>query len=428
MKNSLFTSLNAVLLILIAALILRFCYWKNNSVNGYNATSWDAFGYYMYQPAIFIYQDIKNLEWVPQIDSTYHVSGGKFYQAQKASNGNYVFKYLGGICILQVPFFFIGHTLAKFNNVAQDGFSWPYQYSIMLGAIFWFFIGMLFLRSVLLKYFSDAITATTLLLLFFTSNLPQYISIDGAMSHSWIFSMYCMLLWFTYKWHEKPSIGFAFAIGLIGGIATISRPTELILLFIPLLWGCESKIQARQKWEMVQQNYAHVVIALTGALVGVLPQLIYWKYVSGSFVYDVGSKWYFLNPWFRVLFGFHSGWLIYTPITLLFIIGFWFMNMYPFKKSVLVFCILNFWIITAWSDWKYGVSYAGRALSQGSAVYSLTLASFISSYYSPKRKYWMLLIAVVLTCINFYQLKIYNSGIYSNFSVIEKIVSYPFKN
>jgi len=406
----------------MVAIAVRFCYFRNNSVNGYNATSWDALGYYMYQPGFLIYGDVKNLLWLPQIDSIYHVTGGNLYQANKISNGNYVFKYLGGICILQLPFFYIGHTIAKYENVSRDGFSWPYQYSIMFGAIFWFFIGLLFLRKVMLNFFSDLITCITILLLFLTTNLPQYISIDGAMSHSWIFPVYCFVLWLTYKWHEKPSMIIAFFIGLTCGIATISRPTEIIIIFIPLLWNCQTKAFSAQKWAYVKHNLTNVYVAIVGGFIGILPQLLYWKYTTGSFVYDVGSKWYFLTPWFRVLFGFYSGWFIYTPITLIFIAGLGFMKNKPFEKSIITFCLLNIWIIIAWSDWKYGVSYAGRALSQGSPVYSFALASFLEKNFSGKRKFLIITIGVILILVNFYQIKIYNSGIYNNFSVLEKLL------
>jgi hypothetical protein len=421
-KNKNIYSILSILFVLFTAIIIRFSYFKNNSTNGYNATSWDAFGYYAYLPGFLIYKDVKNLNWLPQIDSTYNVTGGKLYQANKISNGNYVFKYLGGICTLQLPFFYIGHTIAKFKNVPQDGFSWPYQYSIMFGAIFWFFVGLLFLRKALLNFFSESITSLTILLLFLATNLPQYISIDGAMSHSFIFPMYCFMIWLTIVWHNRPSAIIAFLIGLTCGLATISRPTESIMLFIPLLWGCQTKDSYWQKLNLVKQNLNHIILSFFGGFIGILPQLLYWKYTTDSFVYDVGSKWNFLTPWLRILFGFHSGWFIYTPITLLFIIGLWFMKNQPFKKSVITFCLLNLWLIMAWSDWKYGVSYAGRALSQGSPVYAFALASFLTKYYSRKTISWIILVGLILIFVNFYQIKIYNSGTYNNFSIVERIL------
>jgi hypothetical protein len=95
----------------------------------------------------------------------------------------------------------------------------------------------------------------------------------------------------------------------------------------------------------------------------------------------------------------------------------------PFRKSVITFCLLNIWIIIAWSDWKYGVSYAGRALSQGSPVYAFALASFLQAHWLGFRKYLLLILGGVLILVNYYQIRIYNRGVYSNFSVIEKGVN-----
>lgn len=97
-------------------------YFENNSKNGYNATSWDAFGYYMYLPSVFIYDDVRELKWIPTIDAEYNVTGGELYQAIKLDDKNYTNKYLIGVAILQFPFFCIGHLMARFLCLPQDGF------------------------------------------------------------------------------------------------------------------------------------------------------------------------------------------------------------------------------------------------------------------------------------------------------------------
>jgi len=61
----------------------------------------------------------------------------------------------------------------------------------------------------------------------------------------------------------------------------------------------------------------------------------------------------FLNPWFRVLFGPEKGWFLYTPISIMMLAGLFLIKKYPFQKSVITFCLLNIWIIIAWSDWRY---------------------------------------------------------------------------
>lgn len=411
-----YLSILAVGIILTVFLIQRFAYFTNNDRNGYNATSWDALGYYLYLPSTFIYDDVKELKWFPEKDSIYQMSGGHFYQGIQLENGNYTFKYLSGVAIMETPFFFIGHQIAKWENEPQDGFSWPYQYAILFGAIFWFFIGLMILRKVLLVYFNEWVTAITLLLLCVTSNLIQYVSVDGAMSHSFIFPLYAAVLWYTIKWHKEPKLKYAILIGIISGIAVISRPTELIIMFIPLLWKFEPTNVTETKWQFLKRNKSQLLTVIGGGILGILPQLFYWKYTTGSFIFDVGSKWYFLNPWWRVLFGPEKGWFLYTPVAILMVAGFFFMKDRPFKRSVLIFCLLNIWIIISWSDWKYGASYSTRALTHSYPVFAMALACIVEYLWNSRYKWWLPVLGVLLIWLNFTQLKTYNSGILEGFS------------
>jgi hypothetical protein len=260
----------AVFLGLLIALSIRIGYFTNNEKNGYNATTWDALGYYMYLPGMFIYGDVKQLKWFPKIDSTYQVSGGQLYQASQLETGNYAFKYLGGVAIMEAPFFFIGHAIAHTNDAPKDGFSWPYQYAIIFGAVFWYFIGLIYSRKVLLRYYSESITSLTLFAVILGTNLLQYVSVDGAMSHAFIFPLYATVLWFTIRWHESPKMVYALAIGLLSGLAIISRPTELIIIFIPLLWSLENSGKLKSKWALVRSHKLHIVAATLGGILGIL--------------------------------------------------------------------------------------------------------------------------------------------------------------
>jgi hypothetical protein len=413
MKNKI--SFFSLFIILFLFISFRIAHTQNNC----NVTTWDAFGYYMYLPSTFIYHDTKELKWIPEVDSAYHVTGGNLYQAiqLKTENKNtFTNKYLSGVAIMQSPFFFCGHIIAKLVDEPQDGFSGPYQYAIMFAAIFWCFLGFIFLRKVLLRYFTDQVTAITLILLAGASNLIQYASVESGMSHAYIFPLYALVVWYTIKWHEESKGSSAFMIGLICGLAVISRPTELLIIFIPILWNTQNKEERTAKWKLVFENKQHIYLGCLGCLLAISPQLLYWKYTTGSLIYDVGSKWYFLNPWFRVLFGPEKGWFLYTPVAVLMITGFFFMKNQPFKRSVLTFCLLNIWIIISWSDWKYGASYSTRALTQSYPVFALPLACIIAYFMETKKYYLIYGISILLMILNFYQLAIYNQSILENFS------------
>ncbi len=375
-------------------------------------TDWDALGYYLYLPATIIYQDYKQLAWFPAIDSQYHVSGGTFYQALKHENGNYYIKYLSGVALLQLPYFLTAHIYASnTSHYMADGFSPPYQQAIAWGNVIYFILALFLLRRLLLQYFSDKVTMISLLAMTLGTNLIQYVTVDSGMSHGYIFPLYVWVLWATYQWHRQPRWTWAALIGGIIGLATISRPTEAVMLFIPLLWDTHTRASAKRKWQLVAAHLPQVCIAIMGGMLAILPQLLYWKSVTGSFIYDVGSKWSFLNPFFRVLIGWEKGWFIYTPITIFFIVGLFFLKKYAFKNAVLWFGILNIYIIISWFDWRYGGSYSTRALSQSYPVYCLSMAAYINIWERKRFRWLGYALGVYLIGVNIFQVWQYNRQI-----------------
>ncbi|NVK66582.1 MAG: hypothetical protein HWE22_18460 [Flavobacteriales bacterium] len=409
MKNLI--SLLACIIVSVTLIQTRYTYSYFDKSYPMMLTNWDGLGYYMYLPSGFIYDDYTELNWLPEIDEKYHVHEGNLYQAHKAENGNYVNKYLGGVSLLQAPLFGIAHVIALNSDYSADGFSPPYQYTLAYGALFYTLLALFLLRHILLRYYDDLTVGITLILLFIASNLVQYTAVDAGLSHVYIFPLYVLILYATIKWHEKPTYFWAAAIGLIIGLATICRPTEAIMLFIPLMWGTQSKEAKAEKWALVKAHRKHIYVTIAFGILGVLPQLIYWKMTAGTFIHDVGSSWRFLTPFFRVLFGWEIGWFIYTPVTILFIVGFFFMKGKPFRRSVIIFCLLNIWIIISWADWKYGATYSTRALTQSYPIFALPLAGFIQYILQKKWKWLLIPVGAYLIFVNLFQIGQYNDGV-----------------
>lgn len=407
----------------------RDAYPNKQSGEPLKITTWDAYGYYLHLPAILIYKDVKKLSFQDSTDQKYQLSGGNFYQANiHEKTGNYVFKYLSGVSIIHLPLFLVAHAYALNSNYLPDGFSPPYQHAIGFGVVIYAILALFILRSVLLNYFSDTITSISLGVVILATNAIQYISIDSAQSHAPIFLLYCIILWLTQKWHENPRFITAFLSGCIIGLATISRPTEAIMVLIPILWNTHTKEAAREKWNLVKMNLPMVYLAALGGIIGILPQLVYWQYVTGFFIYDVGSAWRFLNPFFRVLFGFEKGWFIYTPVTLFFVIGFFYLKEFPFKKSVLWFCLLNIWIIISWSDWKYGGSYSTRALMQSYPVFLLAFSALLQRYWLGSARYIIAVLLIFLTGLNLFQINQYNKTVLHYYDMNRAYYSEIFLN
>lgn len=118
-----------------------------------------------------------------------------FDQAFDNWNGNKILKYSSGMAVQYFPFFITADVLAKPLGFEADGFSKPYQFAIQFGSLLMCFIGLWFYRKVLLQFFTDKVTSVILLALCFSTNYLNFSSIDGAMTHNWLFSWYSILLY-----------------------------------------------------------------------------------------------------------------------------------------------------------------------------------------------------------------------------------------
>lgn len=366
--------------LLIIGVAFAYPKWK---LSGSNATiSWDVTGYYLYLPAAFIHQDLAKLGFKDEMMKKYRPAGS-FYHAVQLENGNYVMKYPIGLAIQMFPSFLLGLLIAKIGAYPVDGFSYPFQLCITWGSIFVAFIGLWFSRKILLRYFDEKVTAVTILLLAFATNYLNYAAIDGAMAHNYLFTLYTLLIWTTIKWYESPTFKKSIVIGLIIGLATITRPVELISVLIPLLWGIGNWKDLTDRFNFWMQQLPKIGLAmLITILVGSI-QMIYWKKYSGDFLFysyeDQGFDW--LRPHLKeVLISYRKGWFIYTPLMFGSIIGFaflWLKNRALFWSTAIFFA-LNLYIVSAWSIWWYGGSLGQRALVQSYALLIFPLAAFVS--------------------------------------------------
>lgn len=410
MKNK--YSILSIGIVVFIYIITRLIYTEKNVEMPLKVTTWDALGYYLYLPSTHLYNNDTTYTWFDSIDKKYNLSGGQFYQATQTTNGNLANKYLRGISIMQMPFYTIAHLYCIVTNkYPADGFSYPYQMAIAWGMLFYFILSLWILHLCLRYYYSDKVVAMCLFLISCATNAIQYIAIEGGQSHGYIFLLYCLMLYTTYHWHSSFRLGYAFCIGIIWGLACICRPTEAVMIFIPLLWNIDNKEAWKYKWNHIRKVPLNLILVILATVIAILPQLFYWKRVTGSWVYDVGSKWDFLNPHFRVLFGWEKGWFIYTPITLLFISGLFFIKHKPFRTAVISFCLVNIYIIIAWHIWRYGGSYSTRALVQSYPVFALAFCGILERMILSRYKFVLYALGIYLTIVNLFQVYQYNQNI-----------------
>jgi hypothetical protein len=367
--------------------------WEKSGTEA--AISWDVAGYYYYLPAIFIYKDLKKVAFHDSLDRKYKYQGDDFYSASPSVNGNLVMKYTSGMAIMYAPAFFVAHVLAKPMGFEADGFSPIYQFAISFWSLLWAFVGLWFLRKLLLKLnFSEGVIASILMLYVIATNYVEYAGISSPQTHSYIFTLYAILIFTTIRFYEDPSVQKAIRIGLCLGFAILTRPTEILTIIVPILWGVFDKNSLIERFNFIKKHF--LKYALTTAIVLIIGsiQLFYFKYASNYFLYnsygkDVWMDW--LKP--HILDGLFSarrGWFVYTPLMLFPMWGFFFMykNYRPYFWSVFLFFILFIYISFGYNIWWYGGSLGQRQMIQIYPILAIPFAAFLTYISKKTTRQW----------------------------------------
>ncbi len=395
-------------------IVILFSFVNNKHWNSENKIiAWDVISYYAYLPATFIYKDL-SLEFTKDYKGEH-----KFiFWPQTTPAGKKVIKTSMGLSLLYMPFFFLGHITALITNYDAGGFSAPYRFFLQLSSLFYLIIGLFFLRKTLLKYFSEEITAISILLIFFATNLNQYATHEATMSHSYNFSLFAVFIWLTITWYDKSTTKNTILIGLISGLIVLVRPTNILILLFFIFWDIKSIADLKHRFILFyKQFYKLFVIAFFAFLVW-LPQFLYWKMQTDSFLYfSYGDeRFFFDNPQIiKGLFGYRKGWLLYAPVMSFALIGIFFLTnkLKAFFVPILLFTIFNIYIILSWWAWWYGGSFGLRAFVDSYAILIFPLAAFISYFYKDKKtpaKRIVLIISFLFIAHGVFQTQQYHRG------------------
>ena len=294
------------------------------------------------------------------------------------------------------------------DRYPADGFSRPYQLGLALGSLLVSFLGLYLLVRNLRPYFPERAVALTLVLITIGTNYLNYSAIDGALTHNYLFTLYALLILLSRRFYRRAgdySFGTAAAIGATLGLMALTRPTELLAVIIPLCWDMQltgAGISGRVRTLGAALPRLAVAAGITAAIGSW--QLIYWKYVTGSWlVYsyqDQGFDW--LQPHLvDGLFSYKAGWLTYTPLMYLALVGFG--ALYRYRRRGIFFApllhtLLFVYVAFSWSVWWYGGSLGQRTMVQAYAVLAFPLAAGIA--WVQERAGWVRL-AFYLICTLF---------------------------
>ncbi len=368
--------------------------------------------YYGYLPSLFIQHDLKlNFLEQPGFDSQGH------YWHLRAPNGGRVFKMSMGMSYMYAPFFFAAHITANLTGQPADGFSAPYQFFMSISGLCYMLLGLLMIRKILLIYFSEKVTALVLLITGLGTNLYFYGVHEAPMSHAANFFLYAAVLYLTILWHKQATWVQSILLGVCIGIASLIRPTNAIIALVPFLYNAYSIHSVRGKWHWMLTYYYKLVTIGICILLPWIPQVLYWKMVTGEwFYYSYGDEhFFFYHPYvLETLFSFRKGLFIYTPLMALAFWGLFILRkrLPQFTLAIWTFTALNIYIISSWWCWWYGGSFGLRAYIEMFALWTIPLAVVMEKILKSKPvvRVAALSITAFLIILNLYQSMQYWNG------------------
>lgn len=386
-----------------------------------NPLTWDALGYYLYLPLTLIYDDpaIRDLDRLDELNDRYDMTP-TWYQLSGPRTGNRAIKYQTGLAQVNLPFFLAGHAIALATDYPADGFSKPYQWSIIAAYVFWFAVGTAFLLRLLTRLFGPGVAAAATLLAYFGTNMFHASYAAPGMPHVPLFAFSAVFLYYTMSWHEHPGWKNGVLVGLSLALAVVIRPTVMFLGLVFLTWGAGSLGEAWEKARAIARAPGKLAPVVLGAIPPVMVQLAYWKAVTGQWLYNgydnPGEGFDLLGPHtLDFLFSFRKGWLLYTPLMVLLVPGLYVLwkRHRPCFLPVAGFLAPFLYLVSSWSTWWYAASFSQRTMIEAYAVLAIPLAALYgrSVHWSRVARTGFYALSGAMVILNLFQTWQYDNGI-----------------
>jgi hypothetical protein len=385
-----FSNYSIFFTILLAIGISWFFKWN---YTGYplNFMGGDAKDYYSGLVSTFITHDLA------------HQNGNDWFLLK--TSGGTINVHPIGVSVLLLPFFIVACLFAYGFNFPVDGYSFPFQLSVGIAALFYAVVGLAYLKRLLqLHHVSDKTTALIILLLFFGTNLLNYTLSEAGMSHVYSFSLISVFLYHSSRFvleRENKNLVSAF---LILALIVLVRPNNILVLLSIFIWF-KSVDECKQFFRKLIRNKTFYK-ALVFSLLIVLTQSLVWYLQSKSLFHNTykADGFYWLDPQvFKMLFGFDGGFFIYTPLCLLFLSGLIFIykeSRFSFFAILLLIAGLFYFFASYWA-YNYFDGLGIRVLVDYYALFSFIGAKFFEHFLGKTMLYnSFVLLACFLLIIN----------------------------
>lgn len=373
----------------------------------YRAEIWaDKAGYYIYLPATFIY-GYEPTNYPESIDK--QTGEGFFlkYEDHKVQT-----KYTCGQAILMTPFFLVTHFIASAFDLEPTGFSKIYHDSINIAALFYLILGLFFIYKFLKNYFNYFAALISVFLIFIATNLYWYSIIETFMSHVFSFFLFSAFLYFSKQFidNENKRTRYFIILSVLLSLIILIRPTNFIIGFILLFIDIKHFTEFKQRI-LNLLKFKYFALFLITFLIVIFPQLLYWKYLTGSFIsYSYGDEGfiYWKNPKIlEVLFYPGNSLFLFTPIwifILISIFSFIFKNKW-LGISIFSIFLLVIYLSASWHSWSFGCSYGMRPMVEYLVIFAIPITFIIEKILSFRNKILKFSILLILVYFSYFNVK-----------------------
>jgi len=348
---------------LIMTIVSSNLNWGENQWQGIIEA--DGKGYYAYLPAIFIYKDL-NYGFFDEIEKEKYYHENLYYDYRASVDGKVINKYYCGTAIAELPFFLLAHALSYVAGLDTDGYSRLYPILINIAALFYLWVGLLFLNSTLRIYgLNPWQVSLVLFAAVFGTNLFYYTVGEPGMSHVYSFGFVAMFFYFSKQFFSSLQKEYILAMAVSLGFITLIRPVNGLIVFIlPFAAGSFHALKQGVSALFRQRSFLAFGILSFGAIVCI--QLIIYKLSTGRFfIYTYGEEGFnFLSPHIvDILFSYKKGLFLYTPLYLISLLGgcvyFWRHSRYELFTWLGFFLLITY-VFSSWWMWYYGGSFSSR--------------------------------------------------------------------
>lgn len=360
----------------------------------------DGVGYYSYLPALFIYQDA-DYNFLADFRREYQ----PVHEFIRDFKGEKVNQYFVGVAVLQLPFFLVAHSIALVSGTHTNGFSPLYQVAVWLSGLFYLFWGLHFLRKLLLRFHpQESWVHISLAAVLLGTNLFNYSGLEISYSHVYSFAVITLFFYTVLRWAESGAGRYLLAGSIALAFVAIIRPSNLLLVLAVPFFARQNIIPLLR-----QSSWKHYVPALVTFTCIVMLQPLAWCWQTGAWVVDAytTARFEFSHPHLlKVLFSYQKGWFVYTPLALFSLAGFviLFRQKVYGRVGLLLYLLLNAYVISSWNFWHYGVTFGQRPFVDSYSVHAL-LMLFVTASVSTRTflfRLWVLLIGL-LCFLNLFQ-------------------------